>query len=186
MNYHKRLVMTGLGVLILAVASIFLFRHFGEEKPIVAGLGRYGKLSTYCGVGQIPMNPSAIKRFGCFYLSPEHSTIGTFADHRVEAAVGANGREVFAVDGTLVQDVERRKQEASGTNLPFVYRGGVDGYRICHGASGDGCATDIMVFSRNSDKSVLFVVDECLPPSFNVCVQSQESWDYQMSLRNSD
>jgi hypothetical protein len=141
-------------------------------------LGSYSRLSTYCGVKTIPRNEVAIPLIGCFYLSPAHKAKGALATHRVALSVDSGGNEIFEVDGVTIMD---DRGTASGTNLPFVGAGGVEGYRFCEVATdrNTGCPANITIFSHNPDKTVLFMVSECLPPKYYVCVSTQENLDYE-------
>jgi hypothetical protein len=122
--------------------------------------------------------PEQTNQVGCFYLSAGHQALGTFATHLVEVAVDATGAEVFKVDGHVVVEMHGTP---TSTNLPFVKAGGVAGYSICKGEAGrySGCPSSITIFSRDPDKVVLFVVSECLPPKYSLCVTTQENWDYE-------
>ena len=150
-----------------------------DSEP--SSLGPYAVINTYCGEEGIPQNVVTIPWIGCFSLSAGHSATGTFSNHQVEVAVDAAGNAVFTVDGTVVKtshDLQRHVQE---TNVPYVHAGGVDGYSICPDAGPSSCPSSINVFSRNADKSVLFMVSECFPPRYRACVLTQKNWDYQKS-----
>jgi hypothetical protein len=165
--------------------SVVVFARTHAQQSADSHLGVYGKLSTYCGKQVIPRDPSAIPEFGCFYLSAGRGAKGTFATHRVEISVDGAGKEAFKVDGTLVVDTH---DTATWTNLPYVMAGGAAGYSICEGPtdriSGLGCPSTIEVWSRNPDKTILFLVSECLPPEYRQCVVSQAGWDYAKSRRH--
>jgi hypothetical protein len=150
------------------------------QDPAQSNLGVYGKTSAYCGPQAIPRNSPTIPEIGCFHLSPGHRATGTFSTHRVEVSVDSAGKEAFKVDGALVMEA---RDTASGTKLPYVGVGGVAGYRFCEGPTDrdTGCPADITIFSRNSDKTVLFMVSECLPPEYHLCVSTQENWNYAKS-----
>jgi hypothetical protein len=93
------------------------------------------------------------------------------------------GREVFEVDGTRIVDTH---DTATWTNLPYVSAGGVAGYSFCQEptARGSGCPSNITIFSKDRGKGILFLVSRCLPPSYHVCVTTQENWDYEISRRH--
>ena len=152
-----------------------------EAQVFAPSLGPYGRLDSYCGTGRIPQDVATIPWIGCVYLSAGHGARGTFWNHNVEIAVGADGREAFTVDGTSITETHSPQRTASGTNMPFVRVGGVDGYWICQGTSGAACPSDITIFSRNPDKSVLFMVSECLAPTYHLCVTTRENWNYEKS-----
>lgn len=153
------------------------------QGPADSPLGVYSKTSTYCGKEAIPQNPLTIPQVGCFHLSSRHTASGTFSTHRVEVSVDDTGNEVFKVDGTLVSDT---RNTASGTNLAYVGAGGVAGYRFCEGPAdrNTGCPARISIYSRDADKSVLFMVSECLAPQYHLCVLTQENWDYERSRQH--
>jgi hypothetical protein len=115
------------------------------------GLGVYSNLNTYCGTGVIPVNPAEIPRFGCFYVLPGHSTAASFDGSRAAISVNAKGEETFTGDG---------KEQ-------------VPGYLVGHG--------HIAVLSRNEDKSVLFIVDQCAPPHYYQCASTKEIVDNIMT-----
>jgi hypothetical protein len=151
-----------------------------------SNLGNYGQPSTYCGHAPIPVNGTSIPQIGCFVLSSGRSAQGTLAGHLVNVSVDAKGQEVFAVDGTVVVETfEPKKQPSRFTNLPFVHTRGVAGYGICQVATDDACPVNITVFDRRPDKTILFVVSECLAPGYRVCVSTQENWDYELSRSRS-
>jgi hypothetical protein len=163
----------GFGALAAYAAS-----HAQDSK-----LGSYGQLSTYCGHAPIPADATLVPQIGCFTLSPGRSAQGTLAGHLVKVSVDVRGQEVFAVDGTVVVETyDRKRQPSRFTNLAFVHTQGVAGYGICEVATNDGwCPTHITVFGTRPDKSILFVVSECLAPGYRVCVTTQENWDYELS-----
>jgi hypothetical protein len=163
----------------IAVLGGWFVEHDAIEQDCVApGLGAYGCTSSYCGKGPIPRDIEEIPWIGCFSLSAGHTARGMLSNQHVEVTVDATGEEVFTVNGTVVRNVDPARS-TSGTNVPFAGSMGVAGYRFCQDAS-RGCPSDIEVFSRNPDKSVLFMVAECLPPNYGVCVLDQENWDYEM------
>lgn len=147
-------------------------------------LGAYAATSTFCGPGRVPADPVAIPWIGCFSLSAGHNAGGTFANRSVNVAVDASGHETFTVDGIVVHDELEPPQPRSRTNLPFVYTDGSGGYRVCPGYA-DRCPSDVGVFSRNPDRSVLFMISECLPPDYNACVSTQDNWNYEVSRATS-
>jgi len=166
--------------LLLGTTGVLLLAQARAQDPAQSNLGVYGKTSTYCGPQAIPRNSPTIPEIGCFYLSPGHRATGTLSTHRVEVSVDSAGKEAFKVDGALVMEA---RDTASGTKLPYVGVGGVAGYRFCEGPTdrNTGCPADITIFSRNSDKTVLFMVSECLPPEYHLCVSTQENWNYAKS-----
>jgi hypothetical protein len=151
-------------------------------QVIAPSLGPYGRLDTYCGKGEIPKDPFSIPWIGCFYLSKGRLAIGDFLNHRVEVDVDTDGMEVFIVDNVTVATTRDPATHKLATNLPFVRVGGTEGYLICE-EDNSNCAR-IEVFARNADKSVLFMVTECLPPAYHICVTTQSNWDYEMSRRH--
>lgn len=153
------------------------------SDPADSPLGVYGKTSTFCGPEAIQRDPQTIPQIGCFYLSAGHGATGTFATHRVELSVDGAGREVFKVDGTHITDT---RDTATWTNLPYVSVGGVAGYSICEGPTdrNSGCPSKINIFSRDPDKAVMFLVSQCLPPDFHLCVSTQANLDYAKSRRH--
>lgn len=131
-----------------------------------------------CGDDPISRDASTIPWIGCFYLSAGHSATGTFANQKVEVSVDAAGNDIFKVNGTVVT----RTRDPQGTNVPYVRPTG-SGYSVCPDATSDNCSSGIDVHSHNADKTVLFVVSECLPPRNreHVCVLKQKDWDFENS-----
>jgi hypothetical protein len=172
----------GFAVLVAMSGSVFL-SPTRAQVPAESPLGSYGKLSTFCGEKAIPRNEPTIPQVGCFYLSAGHRATGTFAKHRVEVSVDDAGTEIFAVDGTRIVDAH---DTATWTNLPFVSVGGVAGYSICEGPTDrrSGCPSNINIFSKDTSKTVLFLVSKCFAPEYRFCVSSQESWDYESSRKH--
>jgi hypothetical protein len=165
------------GLLLLAKAKA------QAQESAESPLGVYGKTSTYCGAEAIPQNPTTIPQIGCFYLSAGRGATGTFATHRVELSVNGEGKEVFKVDGTYITD---NHETATWTNLPYVSVGGVAGYSICKEPTdrNSACPSRISIFSRNPDKTVLFMVTECLPPGYHLCVTTESNWEYEKSRQH--
>jgi hypothetical protein len=163
---------------IVAVMGLLFIPCSRAQESAEPHLGAYGKASTYCGADAAPRNEPSIPQVGCFYLSAGHRATGTFATHLVEVTVNTAGAEIFKVDGHVVVETQGT---ATSTNLPYVKVGGVAGYSICKGQTdrASGCPSSITVFSRDPDKVVLFVVSECLPPKYSLCVTTQENWDYE-------
>lgn len=149
-------------------------------EVIVPNLGPYGRLSSYCGEGEIPKNPFSIPQLGCFYLDKWRVAIGDFLNHRVEVDVDPDGKEVFIVDDVTVVTTRDPTTHKPVTNLPFIKPGGTPGVTICE-EDGSACPTRIEVFSRNPDKSVLFMVSECLP-EHRLCASTQAGWDNIVAL----
>lgn len=169
----------------MALASCLLLSNIAKAQGSDSSqLGVYGRLETFCGNGEIPRDIDSIPKFGCFYLSPGHSAIGTFSNHRVEVSVDVAGREMFDVDDILVANARKPQRTASGTNLPYVYARSVAGFSFCENATGPSCPSSITVLLRTGDKTVLFMVGECFPPTYHVCVDTQENWDYEVSHPN--
>jgi hypothetical protein len=160
-----------------------IFAHARAQTPDLSKLGVYGKTSTYCGTKEIARNPQAIPDVGCFYLSSGRHAIGTLASHHIDVSVDNAGVEVFMVDGDLVVDT---RDTASGTNIAYVGASGTTGYRFCEGATdrNTGCPISLIAFSRNADKSIFFMVSECVPPNYRLCVTTQENWDYEKSRQH--
>lgn len=142
-----------------------------SSDPMTGTLG-----STYCRNHPIQHDNPSIPWIGCFYLSAGHHAEGTFSSHHVEAGVDPTGSEIFIVDGTVVE----AQTTESHTNLPFVRLDPV-GYEFCEDSTSTSCPTQIAVFSRDSDKSILFLVSECFRPKYQYCVTSQEEWDSEVS-----
>jgi hypothetical protein len=171
-------------VMAAASSSLIALRGlvFGAEAEAQSlwspPLSVYASPKTYCGDAGIPQNVAAIPWIGCFSLSAGHAATGTLSGQH---AVDANGDEDFTVNGTSVVYQRGPQRPASGTNLPLVHTMGVAGYSFCKDATDIRCPSSITVFSRNPDKSVLFMVAECLPPTHKMCVLTQQTWDYYMS-----
>jgi hypothetical protein len=174
---HKKFV----SVLIVTISLFLPLARAQVQEPDLSRLGVYGKTSTYCGAKAIPQNEPTIPQVGCFYLSAQHRATGRFATHRVEVSVDQAGMAVFEVDGTRIIDTH---DTATWTNLPYVSAGGVAGYSFCEGPTDrrSGCPSSITIFA-NRGNGILFVVSKCLPPSYHVCVTTQENWDYENSRR---
>jgi hypothetical protein len=171
-----------LGLLVICGLLFSWYPAKAQSPP--SRLGIYGSINAYCGRDPIPQNADIIPWIGCFLLLAGHSATGMFSNHHVDVAVDATGQEAFAVDGTLIADIDDPQRSKSGTNLPFVHAGGVAGYSFCkEDETSDPCPSKITVFSHNPDKSVLFMVLECFPPENHVCVTTQENWTYQNSRR---
>jgi hypothetical protein len=167
---------------LLAMAGL-PFAQARAQAPADSPLGVYSKPSTFCGGGTIAQNPTTIPQIGCFHLSSGHAASGTFSMHRVEVSLDNAGNEAFKVDGALITDTGNT---ASGTNLAYVGAGGVAGYRFCEGPTdrNNGCPASITIYSRAADKSVLFMVSQCMGPKYRVCVLTQENWDYEKSRQH--
>ena len=137
-----------------------------------------GPYALLCGDGPIPRDAPTIPWIGCFYLSAGHSAAGTFANQKVEVSVDATGNEAFKVNGTVVAT----GHGGQPTNVPTVRPSG-SGYWFCPDAASDQCPSGINIHSRGADKSVFFVVTECLPPQDrrHVCVMKQKDWDFEKS-----
>jgi hypothetical protein len=165
---------------ILAMTGLLLVARTQAQEPGESHLGAYGKTSTYCGVKAVPRNQPTIPQVGCFYLSAGHRATGTLATHFIEISVDDAGTEIFKVDG---QRITETHDTATWTNLPYVTVGGVAGYSICERPTdrNSGCPSSITIFSRDPDKAVLFLVSECLPPQYRLCVTTQANWDYEKS-----
>jgi hypothetical protein len=165
----------------LALVILLFTGHRSEAQTSTAShLGVYGETSTYCGTGGITQNASAIPWIGCFSLSAGHSATGTFSNQKVEVTVDAAGQETFMVNGVAITTSQR------ATNLPYVHPSG-GGYSICPDTAPDNCPTHIDVFSRNADRSVLFMVAECFPPPlYRKCVLTQQNWDFEQSHQASN
>lgn len=143
-------------------------------------MAKFAVPKTYCGTDDVPRDVTTIPWIGCFVLSAGHSATGTLSNHRIEVTVGADGYEVFTADGTEIVTNRPPQQPASGTNLPYVHVAG-SGYAFCKDAGMPRCPTNIGVFSRNADHSVLFTVAECYGPEYHVCVLTQKNWDFYES-----
>jgi hypothetical protein len=150
------------------------------QEAVQPNLGIYGETASYCGAGAVARNPVTIPNIGCFRLSPGHAAVGRFSTHRVEVSVNSQGHEIFSVNGAPVVETH---ETASGTQLPYVGVGGVAGYRFCEGPTdrNTGCPVSITIFSRDADRTALFMVSECLPPKYRLCVTTQANWDYEKS-----
>ncbi len=182
----KRVKLIGIviigGASLLAVAALLAANMQAKEQDSVApSLGPYGSISTYCGKKGLPRNITNIPWIGCFYLSAGHTATGTLSNQHVEVTVDATGNELFTVNGTVVTNIGGPQRPESGTNVPVARVGGVAGYWICQDASRASCSADITIFGRYPDKSVLFMVSECLPPTHHICVLDQENWDFEMA-----
>jgi len=152
---------------IAASISLCLIAQLSAAQNMAPSpLGSYARLNTYCGDQPIPKDNTAIPQFGCFLLSAGHAAEGNFSGHRVEVTVGLTGDEIVLVDGTALSYLQdRNRRPPSFTNLDYVLpTGGDSGFRFCSDGSHTYCPSGITVFSRNSDKSVLFSMSECLPP----------------------
>jgi hypothetical protein len=156
-------------------------RIFAATIIIIGGLfpphQATGSYLLLCGQETIPRDVMTIPWIGCFSLSAGHSAIDTFSNQKVEVAVDAAGQETFTVNGTAITI-----RDPLATNLPYVRRSPL-GYAICpdDAKSDSSCPSRIEVFFRNADKSILFVVSECLPPSNQVCAMTQKNWDFEQS-----
>jgi hypothetical protein len=155
----------------------------GAENSLAPDLAPYASISNWCGRATISQNVTEVPWIGCFILSAGHSATRTFSNHRVGVAVDMAGQDVFTVDGTVVTTSTAPKRLPSETNLPFIHETGA-GYVFCEDGAGRSCPFEITIFERNPDRSVLFVVDECLPPGYSVCVSTQENWDYETARRH--
>lgn len=146
-------------------------------------LGPYGRISSFCGPGIIPRDEATFPFTGCFFLSSGHVATRILATHRITVSVDTAGHEVFAADGVTVME---DRGTASGTNLAFVGISGEAGYRFCAGPTDRNirCPARVTVFSRSADKSILFMVSECLPPQYDVCVSTQNNWDHEKSRQH--
>jgi tetratricopeptide (TPR) repeat protein len=156
-----------------------------DVPPDVPALGPYGSIKTYCGEGPIPEDVATIPWIGCFALSADHRARGEFSDQEVEVEVDAKGAAIFTVNGTVVTTTAD-PNHVRQTNLPYVHPDGSGGYGICPEIGTGSCPSHIDVFSRNANKSVLFMVSECLPPQYRVCVLTRENWDFEKSRRASN
>jgi hypothetical protein len=169
----------------LALAAAFVFPAFSSLNARdfnFPQLGSYGRLKTYCGKLPISVDPRSIPQFGCFVLSPGHAAKGAFFGHQVTVAVDASGQELFTADGIVVEETkDSSKPQAQRTNVPFVHNQGTAGYTFCQRPTDNFCPAHITVFERNPNKTILFTVSECLPPTYQTCVMTQENWDYEVS-----
>jgi len=175
-TFLKATLMLGL---FITVCDLFPNQAKAQEVNL-SHLGAYGKTSTFCGEQPIKQNDPTIPWIGCFILTPGKKATGTFQSHKVETSVDSQGNEIFIVDGSLVKE---DRHTATWTNLPYVSEGGEAGYSFSTEATDRNSyhPSRITIFSRNPDKSILFMVSECLPPAYNVCVSTQENWDYEKS-----
>lgn len=174
-SYRKRI---GMVPTLLTVGFLFTQQTTAMDAT-PSPLGIYGATSTYCGKGPVQQNVKTLPLIGCIQLSAGHGASGEFSGHAVKVIVDGAGHEAFTIDGTLIGEMGGRP------SLPFVRpAGGGAGYAICQDASSPSCPANITVFSRNPDRSVLFVVAECLPPTNHVCVTTQENWDYEKSRQH--
>jgi len=143
----------------------------------------YARANSYCGKGPIENNPVTIPQIGCFLLSTGHSANANFSTHHIEVAVDDSGMEVLKADGSLIK---RTNGTPTQTNLDYVKDSG-SGIAVCASKSDmetiHRCPAAITVFKRNSDKSILFMVSECLPPEYGLCFLDQENLDYERSRR---
>jgi hypothetical protein len=177
---HKLSMKNGLAPVLLLCGLLFGHQAYALDSNS-SPLGAYASTNTFCGNEAIPQNITAIPWIGCFSLSAGHTASETFSGHNVEVAVDAAGQEAFTVDGTLVTDIFGPHRPASGTNLPFVHECSGSGYSFCQAPTSASCSPCLTVFSRNPDKSVLFMVSECFPPTNHVCVSTQRNWDFEKS-----
>jgi hypothetical protein len=164
--------------LLIVASGLFPLFQVAAQTPSL--LAPYLSVRTYCGKDPIPQNIATMPWIGCFSLSAGHSATGTFSNQNVEVAVDAGGQEIFTVNGTVVVEKNDPQRRVRGTNLSYVHVEGVAGFSICPDTAGpENCPSSINIYSRNPDKSVIFMVSECLPPQYHLCVLSQENWDYQ-------
>jgi len=152
------------------------------QNDMSSPLGRYDSISEYCGAEAIPKDTISIPWIGCFYLSVGHRAIGKLANQNVEVAVDGTGREVFTVDGTPIAHV-LGQQDPGKTTSPYVHLAGA-GYSFCEDVSFISCPAMIAVYSRNPDRSVLFMVSECFPPAYHICATTQTGWDFEKRLQH--
>jgi len=177
MKIHK----ASLFALLIVASGLFpLFQVAAQAPPSFAP---YLSVKTFCGKDPIPQNIAAIPWIGCFSLSAGHSATGTFSNQHVDVAVDASGQEIFTVNGTVVVDKNDFAQHIRETNLPYVRLEGTAGYSICPDTAtgSENCPSSINIYSRNPDKSVIFMVSECVPPLYHACAMTQDGWDYQKS-----
>jgi hypothetical protein len=166
---------------IVCVMCFSIIQAQAQTPDVIAPrLGPYGRLDSYCGKDDIPKNPFSIPWIGCFYLEKWRVSIGDFLNHRVEVDVDPDGKEVFIVDNVTVVTTRDPITHKPVTNLPFVRTASTPGYIICE-EDNSNCPARIEVFSRNPDKSVLFMVSECLP-EHRLCASTQANWDYIVAL----
>jgi hypothetical protein len=167
--------------LLIVTGGLFPLYQAAAQRSNPSPMAPYSSLKAYCGKDPIPQDVTTIPWIGCFYLSAGHSATGRFSNQEVEVAVDAIGNDIFTVNGTVVATSYDSQQHVQETNVPYVHPGAA-GYPICPDTGpGKFCPSAISVFSRNPDKSVLFMVSECFPPQYRVCVLTQENWDYQQS-----
>jgi hypothetical protein len=176
---HKCNRFAKIGSLLVLLMLLLWYPAKAQSPP--SRLSAYGSINTYCGRDPVLQNADIIPWIGCFLLSAGHSATGMFSSHHVDLAVDATGQEIFAVDGTSIADIVGPQRSKSGTNLPFVHAG--MGHSFCKDEADGPCPSQIIALSRNPDKSVLFMVLECLPPENHVCVTTQENWTYENSRR---
>jgi hypothetical protein len=178
----KASVLFGLSGLWAGLFLLFPALALAHEPP--SHLGVYGATRSYCGHGAIPQDVTDIPWVGCFLLSPGHSASGTIAGHLVQVSVDESGTESFLVDAQKLSHVFGHDRPTSGTNLPDVRGAGGDaGYAFCNSDIATDCPSQITVFSRNTDKTVLLTALQCLPPDNHICVSNKEMWDYQNARR---
>lgn len=140
--------------------------------------------NTFCGGETPPQGSATIPFAGCFVLSAGQSAAGVFASHNVVVSLNSYGQISYTVDSTLVSGSQRT---ASGTNLPFVQDRSINGMSFCLGTTDDSsCPSNITIFSRKPDRSVIFLVAECFPPDYRSCVVSQKMWDMAHSHQQPD
>ncbi len=154
-------------VLFLSVGLASLPKHAQAQLSV------WGKAGTYCGQKLVPLNPTKLPSLGCFQLSSGHSAKGIFAGNKIDLSITEQGQEVVKANGVVVTN-------SGGSTV----RLGGAGYLFCSVAASptnpfpSSCATQIDVFSRNPDKSVLFIVSECVLPQYQVCASDQDNLDF--------
>ena len=157
----------------LALAALGMGTMHADAQ---SSMSEYGKLKNYCGTDVIPRDGTTIPSMGCFILSANRSASGTFSNHHVEVAVDASGEELFIVDGTVIERVILPPPTARGmTNVSYVRATGGAGYKLCDGVSTEACPVDISADTRYPDRSVLFMVFQCPPPTYRFCANTQEN-----------
>ena len=172
-----KIVLVGLALIASLVASS------AHAENASSPLGSYANLSTYCGHDPIQTDPATIPEFGCFRLTSKHTASATISTHVVQVGVGDDGNEFFSADGIQIEEVpDPSRKPPHKINLPFVNEAS-SGYGFCENDATGYCPVHITVFSRDPDKSVLFMVSHCLPPNNQVCVSTKRNWDYEMSKR---
>ncbi len=140
-------------------------------------MGAYRQTATYCGSETPQRDAPAIPWIGCFVLDAGHRARGTFATHELAVGVDEAGHESFAVDGEPLVTGSGTRMSPSGTTSLFARPSG-SGYRLCRDPAGSDCPAIVSVFSRDTDRSVLFTVSECLPwTGYHACVMTQANWD---------